>query len=173
MSQPATAVFRFAGSSALPLAAKLIDYGIGDTWIKEVADSIPPGRSALFVLARQANAERVLPAIAKVGGTAITSNLTSDQQQALQTRSCPVACPVEPGARTQRQVVNADPDHAGVHGRGNIQRGQDGRRTDHRENRRCHLPVAVGRSRSQAGAGATPQDDGGDADLGVIHLADH
>ena len=98
MSHSATAVFRFAGSSALPLAAKLIDYGIGDPRIKEVADSIPPGGSALFVLARHANAERVLPAIAKVGGIAIKSNLTSDQQQALQDALLPGGLPGRAGS---------------------------------------------------------------------------
>jgi uncharacterized membrane protein len=42
-----------------------------------VASSITPGGSALFVMARGANQERVLPEMAKFGGTVIRTNLTS------------------------------------------------------------------------------------------------
>ena len=66
------------------LAGHLSDYGIDDTWIKEVAGVIPPGGSALFVMARNTNQERVLPEMAKFGGTVLKTNLTSEQQQALE-----------------------------------------------------------------------------------------
>jgi uncharacterized membrane protein len=72
------------GAATGALAGKLADYGIDDNWIKEVAGSIPPGGSALFVMARNANAERVLPEMAKFGGTVLRTNLTSEQQQALE-----------------------------------------------------------------------------------------
>jgi uncharacterized membrane protein len=66
------------------LAGKLTDYGIDDEWIKEVAGAILPGGSALFVMARDANAERVLPEMATFGGTVLRTTLTSEQQQALE-----------------------------------------------------------------------------------------
>jgi len=66
------------------LAGKLRDYGLDDRWMKAAADSIPPGGSALFVMARNANQERVLPKMAKFGGTVIKTNLTTEQEQALQ-----------------------------------------------------------------------------------------
>jgi uncharacterized membrane protein len=72
------------GAATGALAGKLSDYGIDDKWIKEVASAIPPGGSGLFVMARNTNAERVLPEMAKFGGTVIRTNLTTEQQQALE-----------------------------------------------------------------------------------------
>src|SRR5215204_3021732 len=72
------------GAATGALAGKLTDYGIDDKWIKEVAGSIQPGGSALFVMARNTNQERVLPEMAKFGGTVIRTNLTTEQQQALE-----------------------------------------------------------------------------------------
>jgi uncharacterized membrane protein len=72
------------GAATGALAGKLSDFGIDDKWIKEVAASIPAGGSALFVMARNTNAERVLPEIAKFGGTVLKTNLTTEQQQALE-----------------------------------------------------------------------------------------
>ena len=72
------------GMASGALAGHLADYGIDDTWINEVASSILPGGSALFVMARDTNQERVLPEMAKFGGTVLKTNLTSEQQQALE-----------------------------------------------------------------------------------------
>ena len=79
------------GAATGALAGKLSDYGIDDAWIKEVAAAIAPGGSALFVMARNANQERVLPEMAKFGGTVIRTNLTTDQQQALEEALSPAA----------------------------------------------------------------------------------
>ena len=72
------------GAATGALAGKLSDYGIDDKWIKEVAAGIPAGGSALFVMARHANAERVVPEMAKFGGTVIKTNLSPAQEQALE-----------------------------------------------------------------------------------------
>jgi uncharacterized membrane protein len=72
------------GAASGALAGHLSDYGIDDNWIKEVASAITPGGSGLFVMARNTNAERVLPEMAKFGGTVIRTNLTTEQQQALE-----------------------------------------------------------------------------------------
>jgi uncharacterized membrane protein len=71
------------GAAAGALTGKLMDFGIDDKWIKEVAAGIPAGGSALFVMARNTNAERVLPEMAKFGGTVIRTNLSAEQEQAL------------------------------------------------------------------------------------------
>jgi uncharacterized membrane protein len=71
------------GAASGALAGHLADYGLDDKWIKEVAGSIPPGGSALFVMARNTNQERVLPEMTKFGGTVLKTNLTPEQQQAL------------------------------------------------------------------------------------------
>jgi uncharacterized membrane protein len=79
------------GAATGALAGHFADYGIDDKWIKEVANSIPPGGSALFVMARDANQERVLPEMAKFGGTVLKTNLTSEHQQALENALAPSA----------------------------------------------------------------------------------
>ena len=79
------------GAASGALAGHLSDYGIDDKWIKEVASSIQPGGSALFVMARNANQERVLPEMAKFGGTVLRTNLTTEQQQALENALSPSA----------------------------------------------------------------------------------
>jgi uncharacterized membrane protein len=77
------------GAATGALAGHLSDYGIDHKWINEVASSIPPGGSALFVMARDTNQERVLPEMAKFGGTVLKTNLTSEQQQALENALAP------------------------------------------------------------------------------------
>ena len=78
------------GAATGALAGHLSEYGSttsGSTrW-----QPIPPGGSALFVMARDANQERVLPEMAKFGGTVLKTNLTSEQQQALETALSPSA----------------------------------------------------------------------------------
>ena len=71
------------GAATGAIAGHLTHYGLDQDWLHEVANAIPPGGSALFVMARDANQERVLPEMAKFGGTVIRTNLTSEQEQAL------------------------------------------------------------------------------------------
>ncbi|MFL5759679.1 MAG: DUF1269 domain-containing protein [Thermomicrobiales bacterium] len=72
------------GAASGALVGHFSDIGIDDKWIKEVASSIPPGGSALFVLARNSQNERVLPEMAKFGGNVIKTSLSADQQAALE-----------------------------------------------------------------------------------------
>jgi uncharacterized membrane protein len=71
------------GAASGALIGKLSDYGIDDNWIKGVATAIPAGGSGLFVMVRDTVAERVLPEMAKFGGTVIRTNLSAEQEQAL------------------------------------------------------------------------------------------
>jgi len=48
-----------AGAAAGALTGKLGDIGVDDDFIKEVRDAIEPGNSALFLLARDGNVERI------------------------------------------------------------------------------------------------------------------
>ena len=57
------------GAASGAMVGHFSDIGIDDKWIKEVAAAIPAGGSALFVLARNSQNERVLPEMAKFGGT--------------------------------------------------------------------------------------------------------
>jgi uncharacterized membrane protein len=48
-----------AGAAGGALSGKLGDIGIDDDFIKEVRDAIEPGNSALFLLAREGNTDRI------------------------------------------------------------------------------------------------------------------
>jgi len=72
------------GAASGALVGHFSDIGIDDKWIKEVSGAIPPGGSALFVLARNSKNERVLPEMAKFGGTVIKTSLSEEQQAALE-----------------------------------------------------------------------------------------
>ena len=70
-----------AGSGAL--SGKLADYGINDDFIKSLGSTITNGTSALFVLVRSANVEKVMPEVAKFGGTVLKTSLTTEQDEKL------------------------------------------------------------------------------------------
>ncbi len=68
-----------AGSGAL--SGKLADYGINDEFIKSLGSTIQPGTSALFVLVRKVTPEKVLPHVAKFGGTILKTSLSPEQDE--------------------------------------------------------------------------------------------
>jgi uncharacterized membrane protein len=70
-----------AGSGAL--SGRLADYGINDEFIKSLGSTIQPGTSALFVLVRKATPEKVLPHVAKYGGTVLKTSLSPEQDERL------------------------------------------------------------------------------------------
>jgi uncharacterized membrane protein len=72
------------GAASGALVGHFADIGIDDKWAKEVATSIPAGGSALFVLARNSQNERVLPEMAKFGGQVLKTSLSAEQQAALE-----------------------------------------------------------------------------------------
>lgn len=71
-----------AGSGAL--AGKLADYGINDDLIKEVADTIKLNSSALFLLVRKAQPEKVMAELADVNGKIIRSSLSPEDEARIQ-----------------------------------------------------------------------------------------
>lgn len=73
-----------AGLGAGALAGKVSDFGISDDYIRKIAEAIEPGTSALFVLVRKANPDKVLPELAKYQGKLLRTSLTADQERRLQ-----------------------------------------------------------------------------------------
>lgn len=71
------------GAGAGALAGSMTDYGIPDDYIRKIADTIEPGTSALFVLVRKVNPDKVLPELAKYGGTLLRTSLTTEQENRL------------------------------------------------------------------------------------------
>ena len=52
--------------------------------IKELAASLQPGSSAIFVLVRRVTADKVVPEFARFGGRVLRSSLSVAQEQKLQ-----------------------------------------------------------------------------------------
>jgi uncharacterized membrane protein len=72
------------GAASGAAAGALSDHGIDDNFMKELGDKLPEGGAAVFVLVRQATADKVVPEIAKYGGHVIQSSLSDEQETALQ-----------------------------------------------------------------------------------------
>ena len=65
------------------LFSKGRDLGIDNKFIKDVGDSLEPGESALFILVLEATEDKVLPEMAKFGGTVYQTSLSNEDEQAL------------------------------------------------------------------------------------------
>ena len=82
-----------AGSGAL--SGSLIDYGIDDNFIRQVAETLQPNTSALFVLVRKAQPEKVLSELSQVRGRVLRSSLAPEQEARLQAAHSGVAATPE------------------------------------------------------------------------------
>ena len=72
------------GSGTGALIGSLDDYGINDDLIKSLAETIPSNSSALFILVRRAQPEKVLAELAGVQGKIIHTSLSLEQEKKLQ-----------------------------------------------------------------------------------------
>src|SRR5215204_7307682 len=70
-----------AGSGAL--SGSLIDYGIDDKFIRSLAEALQPNNSALFVLVRKAQPDKVLAELSRFRGKIIRTSLSPDQEARL------------------------------------------------------------------------------------------
>mgnify|MGYP001065220860 CR=1 FL=1 len=71
------------GAGAGALSGKLSDIGIDDNFMKEFTRDFTPGASALFVLFRQATADKVLERLKDYKGKVLKTNLTIDSEKRL------------------------------------------------------------------------------------------
>lgn len=72
------------GAAAGAASGALRDVGIDDKFMKELADGLPPGTSALFVLIRKSTPERVLDELKGTGGKILRTSLTHEDEAKLQ-----------------------------------------------------------------------------------------
>ncbi|MDP4004137.1 DUF1269 domain-containing protein [Methylobacterium sp. NEAU K] len=72
------------GAGAGAMSGSLIDYGINDDFIRSIAQTLQPDTSALFVLVRKAQPEKVLSDISQFRGRVIRSSLSPEQESRLQ-----------------------------------------------------------------------------------------
>jgi uncharacterized membrane protein len=70
------------GSGAL--RGNMIDYGINDDFIKSIGDTLQPDTSALFLLIRKSQPEKVLAELSQFEGRVIRSSLSPDQETKLE-----------------------------------------------------------------------------------------
>lgn len=79
------AIGGLAGAGGGALSGTLIDYGIDDNFIRSLAESLPEGSSAVFVLVRKAQPEKVLAELSKFpGGKVLRTSLSPEQEARLQ-----------------------------------------------------------------------------------------
>jgi uncharacterized membrane protein len=72
------------GAASGAAAGALSDVGINDQFMKELAQNLTPDSSALFVLVRKANPERVLEELQGTGGKILKTSLNHEDQAKLQ-----------------------------------------------------------------------------------------
>jgi uncharacterized membrane protein len=71
------------GGAGGALGGALTDFGINDQFMKQLAESIHPGESALFVLIREMTADKVVEQIKHYGGVVLKTSLADAKEQAL------------------------------------------------------------------------------------------
>jgi uncharacterized membrane protein len=72
------------GAAGGAATGRLLDYGITESFMKEIAQNVQPGTSALFILFRRSNWEKLLDRVAQFGGTVMHSSLSPEAEKKLQ-----------------------------------------------------------------------------------------
>src|SRR3954451_18329775 len=100
------------GVGAGALSGKLADYGIDDNFIRSIADHLKPDTSALFLLIRKVQPEKVLSELSQFRGRVIRSSLSPEQEARLQAAlsGAGVTMPGSPSSSTSQ----ASPDPGGA-----------------------------------------------------------
>ena len=72
------------GATTGAVSGALTDLGIDDKFMKDLAATLKPGSSALFVLVQKATPDKVRAALSGTGGTILKSSLSHDDEAKLQ-----------------------------------------------------------------------------------------
>jgi uncharacterized membrane protein len=72
-----------AGAGAGALTGSLTDYGIRDDFIRKLGETIPEGSSALFVLFKNVNEDKVLPELEPFKPRVLRTSLSNDAEKKL------------------------------------------------------------------------------------------
>ncbi len=72
------------GAGAGALSGSLVDYGIDDKFIRSVGETLPPDSSAIFILVRKVQPEKVLAELSNFPGKVIKSSLAPDKERKLE-----------------------------------------------------------------------------------------
>lgn len=72
------------GAASGAIGGALSDIGVDDNFMRELAETMKPSTSALFILARKYTPDKVLEEISPFGGKVIQTSLTKDREAELQ-----------------------------------------------------------------------------------------
>jgi uncharacterized membrane protein len=72
------------GAAAGGASGALVDYGVNDSFMKELGQQLAPGSSAVIVLVHEVTPDKVLPRIEKFGGKVMHTSLDEQTEQRLQ-----------------------------------------------------------------------------------------
>ena len=72
------------GASAGAVSGALVDLGINDHFMKDLAATLTPNSSALFVLVRKSTPDKVLEEVKGTGGTILKTSLSHEDETRLQ-----------------------------------------------------------------------------------------
>jgi uncharacterized membrane protein len=84
-----------AGTGAL--AGALADYGIDDDFARELARTLKPNSSAIFILVRKMQPEKVLADLSRFRGRVLRTSLSPEQEARLQEALSGMAASASPG----------------------------------------------------------------------------
>ena len=85
------------GAGGGALSGSLSDYGIDDDFIRSLGETIPANSSALFILVRKAQPEKVLAELSDVKGKVLRTSLSPEQEQQLQRALSGETSPIQQG----------------------------------------------------------------------------
>jgi uncharacterized membrane protein len=71
------------GAASGALGGALSDFGIEDSFMKELSANLQPGNAALFVLVKNMTADKVLNGIKDAGGVVLKTSLDETKEKAL------------------------------------------------------------------------------------------
>ncbi|WP_055565475.1 DUF1269 domain-containing protein [Streptomyces atriruber] len=71
------------GAATGAVAGKLSDIGVSDAFIKEVANTLEPGKAAVFALVRRSTPDRVREVLRPFNPTVLRTSLTKDREEEL------------------------------------------------------------------------------------------
>lgn len=77
------AIGTMVGAGTGALAGGLTDYGIDDDFARKLAQALQPGNSAIFILVRKMQPEKVLGELARFRGSVLRTSLSPEQEAKL------------------------------------------------------------------------------------------
>jgi uncharacterized membrane protein len=71
------------GAASGAVSGALTDFGIDDKFMTDVAEAVPPGGAALFVLVRKMTTDKVLEGLRGAGGTVLRTSFDKTKDDAI------------------------------------------------------------------------------------------